>query len=50
MGDILDVFDHFWEISNNKAISLDVIAIILLGLAYWNFKILRHPRYRLRII
>lgn len=50
MGDILDVFDYFWGISNNKAISIDIITVVLLGLAYWNFKIIRHPRYRFRII
>lgn len=50
MGDIFDVFDHFWGISNNKAISIDIITIILLCLAFWNFKIIRHPRYRFRII
>lgn len=49
MGDIFDIFDHFWGIANNKAISIDIITILLLGLAYWNFKIIRHPRYRFRI-
>ena len=50
MGDILDIFDHFWGISNNKAISIDIITTILLCLAFWKFKIIRHPRYRFRII
>lgn len=49
MGNIFDIFDHFWGITNNKAISIDIIAVFLLGLAYWNFKIIRHPRYRFRI-
>lgn len=50
MGDVLDIFDHFWGITNNKAISIDIITIFLLGLAYWKFKIIRHPRYRFRIV
>lgn len=47
---VFDVFDHFWNISNNKAISIDIITIFLLGAFYWKFKIIRHPRYRLRIL
>lgn len=50
MGDVFDIFDHFWGITNNKAISIDIITIFLLGLAYWKFKIIRHPRYRFRIV
>ena len=49
MGDVFDIFDHFWGITNNKAISIDIITVFLLILAFWNFKIIRHPRYRFRI-
>lgn len=50
MGDVFDIFDHFWGIINNKALSIDIITIFLLGLAFWNFKIIRHPRYRFRMV
>ena len=50
MGDVFDIFDHFWGITNNKALSIDIITVFLLGLAYWNFKIIRHPRYRFKIV
>lgn len=50
MGEIFDVIDHFWEISTNKVISIDLIILCVLGLAYWHIKIIRHPRYRIRIL
>jgi len=50
VSEIIDIIDRFWGVSENKAISLFVIAVILLGLTFWKFKQIRHPRYKFRIV
>ena len=50
MSDIFDVIDRFWGISSNKAISINIITLVLLIMLFCNFKSIRHPRYRIRII
>ena len=50
MSEIFDIIWRFWEISENKVISLCVIVALLLILSFWKFKQTRHPRYRGRII
>lgn len=50
MGDILELFDHLWGISDNTAIYMSVVIVVLVVLVYMKFKICRHSRYRMRIL
>lgn len=50
MGEILEMFDYLWGISDNKAIYMNVVIVVLFVLVYMKFKISRHSRYRVRIL
>ncbi|MDR2569757.1 MAG: hypothetical protein LBD23_05610 [Oscillospiraceae bacterium] len=50
MSEIFEIIDRFWGIAGNKAISLVIIVLAMLGLAFYKFKEIRHPRYRYRVV